>query len=43
MSGLDGAAIAFINGTDYQKSIPKTSEELFLAAMDQELLSYISI
>ena len=43
MSGLDGSAIAFINGTDYQKSIPKTSEELFLAAMDQELLGYISI
>ena len=43
MSGLDGSAIAFINGTDYQKSIPKTSEELFLAAMDQELLNYTSV
>lgn len=43
MSGLDPAAIAFIMGTEYNKSIPKTSEELFLAAMHQEVLDMIEI
>lgn len=43
MSGLDPSAIAFIMGTEYNKSIPKTSEELFLAAMHQEVLDMIEI
>ena len=43
MSGLDGSAIAFINGTDYKNSVPRTSEELFLAAMNQELLDLLNV
>lgn len=41
MSGLDGSAIAFLTGVEKQKSQPKTSEELFLAAMDQEILNMV--
>lgn len=43
ISGLDPSAIAFITGTKYNKSIPKTSEELFLAAMNQEVLDMIEL
>jgi hypothetical protein len=43
MSGLDPAAIAFITGVEHQKTTPKTSEELFQAAMDQEVLNLIQI
>lgn len=43
MSGLDGSAIAFVTGTDYNPSTPKNSEELFLAAMDQEILSLLEV
>lgn len=43
ISGLDGSAIAFLTGTEGQKSIPKTTEELFLAAIDQEVLQLIEI
>lgn len=43
LSGLDGSAIAFITGTERQTSIPKTADELFLAAMDQEVLSLIEV
>ena len=43
MSGLDPAAVAFIMGTEYNPSIPKNSEELFLAAMNQEILSLLEV
>lgn len=43
ISGLDPAAIAFLTGTKAQKTLPHTSEELFLAAMDQETLQMIEI
>ena len=45
LSGLDGSIIAFITGTKSQegKALPKTSEELFLAAMDQEVLNLIEV
>lgn len=45
ISGLDGAAVAFITGTAAQKdkALPKTSEELFLAAMDQETLNMLEV
>lgn len=45
ISGLDGAVVAFITGTTAQKdkALPKTSEELFLAAMDQEVLNMLEI
>jgi hypothetical protein len=43
ISGLDPSAVAFITGTEYNKSIPKTSEELFLAAMNQEVLNMIEV
>lgn len=41
MSGLDPAGIAFLTGTKYSPSIPKTAEELFEAALDQELIKAI--
>ena len=43
ISGLDGSAIAFLTGVEGQKSIPKTTEELFQAAMDQEVLNLIEV
>lgn len=44
MSGLDGSAVAFITGTEAKpQSTPKTSEELFHAAMDQEVLNLIKL
>ncbi len=43
ISGLDPAAVAFITGVEGQKSTPKSSEELFDAAMDQECLRMIEI
>lgn len=43
ISGLDGSAIAFLMGTEYNPSVPKTSEELFLAAMNQEVLSLLEV
>ena len=45
ISGLDGAVVAFITGTVVQKNkpLPKTSEELFLAAMDQEVLNMLEV
>lgn len=41
MSGLDPAGIAFLTGTKYSPSVPKTAEELFEAALDQELIKAI--
>lgn len=43
ISGLDGSAVAFITGTERQASVPKTSEELFLAAMNQEILEMLEV
>lgn len=44
MSGLDPAAVAFITGVEGKdKPLPKSSEELFLAAMDQEVLNLLEI
>lgn len=41
MSGLDPAGIAFLTGTTYTQTTPKTAEELFEAAMNQELIQKI--
>jgi len=45
ISGLDGAALAFLTGVEGQTStsLPKTSEELFLAAMNQEVLNMLEV
>ena len=43
MSGLDPAGIAFLTGTTKNQAIPKTAEELFEAAMNQELLEQIQL
>lgn len=43
MSGLDPAGIAFLTGTTKMQAIPKTAEELFEAAMNQELLEQIQL
>ena len=43
MSGFDPAGIAFLTGTTKNKSIPKTAEELFEAAMNQELFDQIQL
>lgn len=43
MSGFDGSGIAFLTGTTKQESTPKNAEELFEAAMDQEVLNLISV
>lgn len=45
MSGLDPAAVSFLFGDkeNKEKPAPKTSEELFAAAMDQELLNLLVI
>lgn len=43
MSGFDGSGIAFLTGTTKQESTPKNAEELFEAAMDQEILNLISV
>ena len=43
MSGLDPAGIAFLTGTTKMQSIPKTAEELFEAAMTQELFEQIRL
>jgi len=43
ISGLDGSAVAFITGVEAQKYEPKTSEELFAAAMNQEIMGLLSV
>lgn len=43
LSGYDPSVVAFILGSDYKKSVPKTAKELFLAAMNQELLNRLVI
>ena len=43
ISGLDGSAVAFITGVEGQITTPKNSEELFLAAMNQEVLNMLEV
>jgi len=44
IGGLDGASVAFITGVEGKdKPTPLTSEELFDAAMDQEVLDMIQV
>ena len=43
MSGYDPSAIAFILGTKEFKASPRNAEELFNAAMNQELLNMLTI
>jgi len=43
MSGYDPAGIAFLTGTTQVQSIPKTPEELFEAAMQQELIQLLQV
>lgn len=43
ISGLDPAGIAFLTGIEGQVNVPKNSEELFLAAMNQEILNKLEI
>lgn len=40
-SGYDGSVVAFLTGTEHQKSEPKNAMELFNAAMDQEVMHKI--
>lgn len=44
ISGLDPAAVAFVTGVEgREKPLPKTSEELMEAAIDQEVLQMIQV
>ena len=44
MSGYDPACVSFIlGGNKPEKKAPKNAEELFMTAMDQELLNRVSI
>jgi hypothetical protein len=43
LSGYDGSIVAFLTGVEKQEKIPETAEELFQAAMDQEVLSMIQV
>lgn len=42
-SGYDGSVMAFLTGVEGQTSEPKNAEELFNAAMNQEIMSMIQI
>ena len=42
-SGYEPSIIAFLTGVDHQESEPKNAEELFNAAMDQEILNMVTI
>jgi len=42
-SGYDASVMAFLTGTEKQKTEPKNAEELFNAAMDQELLRMVEL
>lgn len=42
IGGLDGSVISFLMGREHQKSTPKSSEELFAAAMDQRILNEVA-
>lgn len=43
ISGYDPAAVAFIMGTEQRQVTPKNASELFIAAMDQDLLNRLTI
>lgn len=43
MSGFDPAGIAFLTGTSTVQSVPRTPEELFETAMQQELIQRLSL
>lgn len=43
IGGLDGSVVSFLMGKEGEESIPSNSEELFFAAMDQEVLSYVKV
>lgn len=43
ISGLDGSVVAFILGTENKTSTPTTSEELFLNAMNQEIMLMLEV
>lgn len=43
ISGLDGSVVAFILGTENKTSTPTTSEELFLNAMNQEIILMLEV
>lgn len=43
MSGMDGSTVSFLLGGGKPESAPKTANELFLAAMDQEVLNLIKV
>ena len=43
MSGYDPAGIAFLTGTAQVQSVPRTPEELFESAMQQELIQLLTI
>ena len=43
IGGLDGSIVAFLLGNEITHKVPSTSEELFEAAMDQEILAYLKI
>ena len=43
MSGYDPSAVAFIMGTGTMKRTPKNAEELFMVAMDQDLLNRLQV
>lgn len=43
IGGLDGSIITFLLGNEISKKAPSTSEELFEAAMGQEILTYLNI
>ena len=43
MSGFDPAGLAFLTGTKQVTSIPRTPEELFEAAMQQELIQMLTL
>lgn len=42
-SGYEPSIIAFLTGVEHQKTEPKTAEELFNAAMDQEVLQMVEL
>jgi hypothetical protein len=43
IAGFDPAGIAFLMGTEYHPQVPKTTAELFTAAMDQEILNLLRV
>ena len=43
ISGYDPAAVAFIMGTEQRQVTPKNASELFIAAMDQDLLNRLTV